>query len=146
MEATPPTRFRAHTFSLALPDGWADRSVYLFAGPAYDGLPHSITVAFDEAPAEAALDDYAASRAEAAAQALDDGRVLSQDTIRMDDGRPARRVLLRWQAGDEARYQEQLYVLAGGRGYVLSTAFTAASFAVLGNAVEAAMRTFVPTP
>lgn len=59
----------------------------------------------------------------------------------------ARRAVLRWrpEGADQPHYHEQLFVLAGGTGYVLSASFTQQSRRALGARVERILRSFRST-
>ena len=59
----------------------------------------------------------------------------------------AHRVILRWHPknADQPYYQEQLFLLTQGKGYVLSATFTQESRRHLGARIERIMRSFCPS-
>ncbi len=144
---TPPEgeHYRAHRFSLTLPDAWKDQTVYVLAGPLTEGLQHNITVNIDpEAPFDA-LQDYADVHVQALETGLQGVRVLKKDRVELNNGLPAYRVLYTWTPTDNhSVFQEQLFVLHQGTGYRLTATFSRKTRKTLGPDIERVMLSFVP--
>ena len=41
---TQVTKYQANAFSITLPDGWTDKTVFSLAGPVSDGMQHNVTI------------------------------------------------------------------------------------------------------
>lgn len=139
--------YRADSFQMMLPrGGWRDKSVYTFTGPTVNGRPQSIIVTTAEEIEANAVADFAAKNIESVTPELDECRVLVNDSIELDCGHPAHRVILVWTSSteDTRLYAEQLFVLSEGRGYVLTATFTRSSRKQIGEEVEHMMLSFRP--
>ncbi len=144
-EEAEARRYRGDAFSFRLPEGqWRDQTVYILAGPVFDGLAHTITITGTDLrgerdPAEVAREGRRAVLAE-----LDGGRILHADEVELGCGHPAQRVIVVWFPEEGRRYLEQLYVCYGNRKYVVSASFTRASRRRIGVFVERIMLSFTP--
>jgi hypothetical protein len=136
--------YRGNHFTMDQPASWTDETVYLLRGPVDDGMQHSITVTCDRDPQADDLDAYADPRVREAVNALQDATVLMDDTITLDSGHDARRYILRWRVDQRELYQQNLCLLAGNMGFILSASFTADSRKTVGPEVDAVMRSFTP--
>ncbi|MBP1730039.1 MAG: hypothetical protein H6Q55_468 [Deltaproteobacteria bacterium] len=137
--------YRAFRFSLAFPEGWADKTLFTLAGPVTDGIQHNITVAVDEEAGNQSLRDYADWSILALEEELKGCRVLKEEEVKLANGLPAYRVIFSWWPSDELRvYQEQVLVLAGSRGYRLTATFSKKTRKTVGPEVERMMFSFTP--
>jgi hypothetical protein len=144
--ANDPVPHRADAFRMMLPGPrWADRSIYTLTGPVAGGVQHNITInTMDDVEADSVYDFGAEELALVDAQ-LDGCQILMVDPIELDCGVSALRAIYFWYPDADLKlYQEQIYVLQGGRAYVLTASFTAATRKRLGPSVEAMMRSFTP--
>jgi len=146
--APPNEHFRADAFRMKRPAGeadWTDRTTYTITGPTTGGIQHNITVTVEHEPEADTLDAFAEAQVATLEPVLDDCRVLLEDRIALANERPARRAIFVWRPEDDLKlYQEQLYVLHGGRGYTLTASFTRETRKTLGPDVERMMRSFQP--
>lgn len=130
-------------FALRLPAGWRDRTTHVFAGPVVDGHGHTVTVVRDPGETVLTLEAFAGRQVAAMRRAMPGCAVLLQDRVAMHDGTAAHRAIFRWHPeGGRPLYQEQLYVVGAGGGYVLSAAFTPRTRRTMGPIVEQVMRSF----
>lgn len=139
--------YRADAFQVQRPGGqWHDGSVHTIVGPTLDGITHNIMIHADLDVEAESLYAFAAQGIALLEAELDECRLLINDSIELDCGVPAYRVIVVWYPSDDQRlYQEQLFVLQGGRGYTLTTTFTRETRKQLGETVERMMRSFTPT-
>lgn len=141
----PPQTFRAQSFTLQLGEDWRDRTVYILAGPASDGIQHNITVTIDPEVPEMTLVDFADLNTQNLEDELRGCRLLLKEPVQLDSGQPAYRAIFVWWPMEDLRlYQEHLYVLHGTTGYVLTASFTKKTRKTLGPQVERMMRSFQP--
>lgn len=134
-EAPPPTPFRADAFTLGLPNGWADATIYTLAGPLADGLRHTLTVAC--APHDGlSLDAFARAQTDDVLASLPASALLLRDRLTRADGAPAERAIFRWSPlAEQTLYHQQVYTLARGVGLTVATSFTRRSRQILGPEV-----------
>lgn len=145
-EVTEPKSFRADSFQLTLPNSrWRDGTSYTLSGPTLEGTNHSIAVTTTsgtgvETASQLADEELGRIRSE-----LTHCRVLERESVQLDCGHPACRLLVVWQQpGDRKLYQEQLYVVNDGWGYILIASFTEETKAEIGEEVRCVMRSFRP--
>jgi len=145
-EPPVPVLYRANAFRMMLPsDAWTDRSLYTLTGPTIDGIQHNITVNVVQDPEAEDLAAFADEQIASLEAALDDCSVLMVDPVELTCGLPAYRSIYVWQPNDDLRlYQEQVYVMENGHGYVLTSSFTRKTRKQLGAAVEQMMLSFTP--
>jgi len=43
----PAIKYRAHSFTLALLDGWQDKTIYTLTGPVENGIQHHVIINID---------------------------------------------------------------------------------------------------
>ncbi len=141
----PPALYRAFRFTLPLPDGWQDKTVFTLTGPVTDSIQHNITIVVDEAAGNTSLRDYADWSIMALEEELNACQVLKEGEIRLPSGIPAYRVIFAWWPSEKLRlYQEMILVLSGGRGYRLAATFSKKTRKTIGPAVEQIMLGFRP--
>jgi hypothetical protein len=142
-----PVPYRADAFRMMLPSGdWEDRSVYTLTGPTIDGIQHNITVHIEDEPDGESVYDFAGQEIALLEPQLDNCRILTDDPVNLMCGHPAYRAIYTWMPEDDLKlYQEQVYVLANGVGYVLTASFTRKTRKQLGARVEQMMLSFTPS-
>lgn len=139
--------FRGNTFTLGLPEGWRDRTVYILGGPVTDGIQHNVTITVDYEPAPDRLADFAEMYVRTLEEELRSCRLLHRLDVQLESGIPAHRAIFVWYPDESLRlYQEQIYVLHGDTGFVLTASFTKKTRRTLGPEVERMMLSFSPDP
>jgi len=150
-EAAPPppppltNEYRADRFTISLPDGWTDKTVFTLTGPATDDIQHNITIAQSTDVVTENLEEFADQQIQSLESELKGCRLLLQKPTQLENGMPAYRAIFVWWPTEELRlYQEQLYVLHEGKAYTLTASFTKKTRKTLGPQIERAMRSFSP--
>lgn len=140
-------RYEAARFSLPLPEGWRDTTVFILAGPLTDGIQHNITVSLDpETPFEA-VKDFAEVQVQALEESLPGIQVLKQEAMQLARGTPAYRVIFKWSpAEDQTLFQQQVYVVDHGTAYRLTASFSRKTRKTVGPEVTRTMLAFEPKP
>ncbi len=138
---------RADAFQVQRPgDDWQKGTIHTLVGPTVDGVTHNIMINTTPDIEVDSLYEFAAKGIALLEAELEGVRILVNDSIELDCGIPAYRVILLWYPSDDQRlYQEQLFVLQEDRGYTLTTTFTRETRKQLGETVERMMRSFTPT-
>ncbi|MBT8399863.1 MAG: DUF1795 domain-containing protein [Rhodothermia bacterium] len=135
----------ADSFTLPLPEGWTDRTIFTLTGPVTDGVQHNITVNIDREVVADTLPDFAALQIQSLENQLRGIRLLKEEKVLLANGTPAYRAIFVWYPVEDVRlYQEQLYVLEGGLGYTLTASFTKKTRKTIGPAIERIMLSFEP--
>lgn len=141
----PSVAYRADTFAVSLYEEWEDTTVYVLAGPATDEVQHNVTISVGHHVEVDSLIDFADWQVKSVEETLKGCRLLLKDQVQLDCGVPAYRAIFVWYPTDDVRlYQEQLYVLHGGRGYTLTASFTKKTRKTLGPRVQRVMLSFTP--
>lgn len=137
--------YRGHLFSISLHDGWQDKTIYTIAGPVTDGIQHNIVINLNSEVGTDNLRDYADWHIAALTNELKGCRLLRQAPITLANALPAYKAIFCWYPTEKLRiYQEQIYVLAGKTGYVITASFTKKTRKTLGPEVERMMLSFSP--
>ena len=124
---------------------WQDRSLYTLTGPTIDGIQHNITINVEEEPEAETLEDFAQQHIESLEPSLDACWVLMDNPVELLCEMPAHRVIFVWRPNEDLRlYQEQIYVLYEGTGYILTASFTRKTRKQIGAQVERMMLSFNP--
>jgi len=140
-------RYEADRFSLLLPEGWHDKTVYTLLGPLSDGIQHNITVSLDpETPFEA-VKDFAEEQVQALENSLPGMWLLKKEAAQLANGTPAYRVIFKWAPAEEQTlFQQHVYVVEEGTAYSLTASFSRKTRKTVGPEVTRIMLGFEPKP
>jgi len=142
----PSIPFRSNDFALRLYEDWHDETLYTITGPVTEGIQHNITIVTDREAGNISLRDYADWNIDTLETELKSCRLLKKEEIKLANGLPAYRAIFSWWPTNELRlYQEQIVLLAGGKGYKITATFTKKTRKTLGPAVELMMLSFQPS-
>ena len=137
--------YRGNGFTINQPEGWEDKTIYTLTGPMEDGIQHNILITIEEDVEFESVSDYADFHITAMEEELKGYTVLKREEISLDNGLPAYRAIYRWYPTDEmCIYQEQMFVLANGTAYKLTTTFTRKTRKTLGPQIERILMSFKP--
>ena len=137
--------YRGNGFTINQPEGWEDKAIYTLTGPMEDGIQHNILITIEEDVEFESVSDYADFHITAMEEELKGYTVLKREEISLDNGLPAYRAIYRWYPTDEmCIYQEQMFVLANGTAYKLTTTFTRKTRKTLGPQIERILMSFKP--
>jgi hypothetical protein len=137
--------YQGNGVTINQPEGWVDKTVYTLTGPLEDGIQHNILVTIEEDVEFDSAAEYADFHITAMEEELKGYTVLKREEISLANGLPAYRAIFRWYPTDEmCIYQEQVFVLADGTAYKLTTTFTKKTRKTLGPQVERILMSFQP--
>jgi hypothetical protein len=137
--------YQGNSFTINQPEGWVDKTVYTITGTMEDGIQHNILITIEEDVEFDSVADYADFHITAMEEELKGYIVLKREETSLDNGLPAYRAIYRWYPTDEmCIYQEQMFVLADGTAYKLTTTFTKKTRKTLGPQVERILMSFQP--
>jgi hypothetical protein len=137
--------YQGNNFTINQQEGWVDKTIYTLAGPVEDGIQHNILITIEEDVEFDSVVDYADFHITAMEEELKGYIVLNREEMSLANGLPAYRAIYRWYPTDEmCIYQEQIFVLADGTAYKLTTTFTKKTRKTLGPQVERILMSFQP--
>jgi hypothetical protein len=139
------TKYQANAFSITLPDGWTDKTVFSLAGPVSDGLQHNVTITVGQDVPFTSVREFAEWQIASAEQELRSCRLLKKGSIKLANGMAAYQAIFCWFPTETLKvYQEQVFVLSDGCAYTLTATFSRKSRKTLGPHVERMMLSFEP--
>ncbi len=138
-------KYQANTFRIGLPEGWSDKTLYTLTGPVTDGLQHNVMISVGQDVPFTSVREFAEWQISAIEQELKGCRLLKKGNAKLANGLPAYQAILTWCPADGLKvYQEQIFVLAEGLGYMLTATFSKKTRKTLGPQVERMMLSFEP--
>ena len=137
--------YKAHTFTITLPDGWKDRTIFTLTGPVEDGIQHNVVIMVDDDCTFESVVDYADWQIRALEDELRACRLLKKGKKTLTNGMPAYEAIFRWEPTDSLRlYQHQIYAVVGTMGYKATASFTKKTRKTLGPKIERMMLSLLP--
>jgi hypothetical protein len=112
-------------FTMTLPDGWEDRTVYSYVGPDDSGLQHVITLNIDDSTKAGSAAEFARERIDATARSLPAAEIVKNEEKKLPNGTEAWEAVFKWMPADNMpRFIKQLYFVTDGVGYCFAGTFT----------------------
>lgn len=143
VDPSAPARFLNSCFSLNLPGGWKDQSVYRFVGPEEDGVQHNLMITVEPDVAFTDVNRYAENNIQAVEGSLQGYHELKRGTVMLDSGKPAYEIVYKWSPLKERTvYQRVLYHLEGTTGYTLTASFSKKTWKIKGPQIDRILRSF----
>jgi hypothetical protein len=132
-------------FTLELPGGWEDETIYTYKGPDDSGVQHRITLVIDRAPNAESVNEFARVRIDTVMATLQGAEILKEEPKDLPSGIPAYECVYKWiPAGTDARFVRNVYLLTGGAGYTFSGAFSKKTIKTIGVEMDKIIESFVP--
>lgn len=132
-------------FTLELPGGWEDETIYSYRGPDDSGVQHRITLVIDRAANAESVDDFARMRIDTMMATLQGVEILKDEPKELASGIPAYECVYKWiPAGSDARFVKNVYLLAEGAGYTFSCAFSKKTLKTIGVEMDRIIESFLP--
>jgi hypothetical protein len=137
--------FRAHGYTVQIPDSWLDLTTYAFRGPKLRDFNPVLCVQTESEVGFDSVDDYARARLPLALRASSGGRLLRQEPMRLGSTHTGVLAEIRWSPGkDQEYFQRILYALFENRGLVLSCHLTRYARAARGESIQRVFEAFRP--
>lgn len=136
---------RIPPFHLDLPDGWEDRTVYLFMGPDDSGVQHMMQLTVDPDVEESDLAEYARVRIDNIMASLQGAEILKEEEKTLSDGRNAYELVYKWVPVEgQINFNKVVYLLIDGAGYTFTANFSKKTIKTIGVEVDRMIDTFHP--
>lgn len=133
-------------FSINLPEGWSDTSVFTFQGPHDSGVQHNLVVVID--PGEKKdidLKTYATQQLENSKIVLPGFELISKKEKSLPSGVEAYEIVYKYIPADEVIiFQKQVIMLVEGKGYSFTASFSKKTLKTIANEVDEIIASFVP--
>ncbi len=130
-------------FTLELPGGWEDETIYTYKGPDDSGVQHRITLVIDRATDADSVEEFARPRIDAVMATLQGAEILKDEPKELASGIPAYECVYKWiPAGGDARFVRNVYLLAGRTGYAFSGAFSKKTLKTIGVEMDRILESF----
>jgi hypothetical protein len=132
-------------FTLELPSGWEDETIYTYKGPDDSGVQHRITLVIDRATDAAAVEEFARLRIATIMATLQGAEILKEEPKELASGIPAYECVYKWiPVGSDALFVRNVYLLAGGAGYTFSGTFSKKTLKTIGVEMDRIIESFNP--
>jgi hypothetical protein len=133
----------ASGFSINLPEGWSDQTLYTYKGPDDSGVQHNLLVQVDN---ELEIDDlarYAQEKIGAMKNTLSGFELLSEKKKKLKTGPEAYEAVYKWSPGDgKVIFQKQVYVIFHGKAYNFTASFSKKTLQTIGTEVDGIIDSF----
>ncbi len=117
-------RYWGNGFSLEIPDGWVDRTIFTFVEMPDSGSASWVRIMLDEASRAGSARELADAAVRASLEAIPSSRLLSSTSCTMADGTPVVRTEIRWSAAGKVKlYLRNWHVLWGTTAAVALSQF-----------------------
>ena len=115
---------RNQRFTVELPRGWEDRSVFTFWGPEEDGVQHVVSITIEDAQGRSAQ-QLAQERSPTLVGTKPEAEVLRQGAVELGEEADAHEVASRIRSNENTPLIErEVYVVQGGKGCAFTGRFT----------------------
>jgi hypothetical protein len=145
-DATPPAdpRFVADGWSLSLPEGWHNETVYHLDGPTVQGTTVRVVIHVDPDIGDVGVADYAHVRIERLRASTRTARILDRNLERLDEDRSAYRCRVLVPAPETTRLNDHVYLVESGTGYELTVTVPRIHYPQFRPVVDWMIRSFEP--
>ena len=132
-------------FKMSLPEGWTDRSIYIFDGPEAGGFKHNLTVVIDSSLEDDDLEAFAQERIDIMLNSTPGTELLKQEIKTRSNGQQACEAVIKWIPVDEKIvFQKKVFMIIDEVGYTFSANFSKQTIKTIGLEVERMIDSFQP--
>ena len=133
-------------FSLNLPEGWSDTTVFTFQGPHDSGVQHNLVLVIDPAvEKDIEVAAYAKQQLENSKQVLPGFEMINEQEKNIRSGLPAYEIVYKYIPADEVIiFQKQVFMIIGDKGYSFTSSFSKKTLKTIGTEVDEIIASFVP--
>ncbi len=135
-----------HKFTLDLPDGWEDNTVFTFKGPHDSGVQHNLVLVVDKnVDSKMNPADYARQQLSNSRQFLPGFEMISEGAKTLASGREVYEVAYKYVPSDErVLYQKQVIMIVDGKGYIFTATFSKKTLKTIAVEVDGIIGSFCP--
>lgn len=145
-ESALPAKFYGKKFTVSVPEGWENETIYRLEGPSTNGTTPRIEVIVDPDAGDVTAMDYAEVQIKVQKQSVNGRRLIEEKNLRLKNSLPAYWVQFSWTANEGGGLiQDHLYVVSDQIGYRLTVTQEQASRPLKQVEVEQMFVSFTPT-
>lgn len=134
-------------FSISLPSGWEDQTIYTYMGPEDSGVQHLLTLVVDKSAGKTELADYVRERRELTLNMMPGMEVLKEEARTIAGGFPAIEIVFKWiPSDDNIIFRKQVYLIVDEIAYIFSANFSKKTIKTIGTEVDRIINSFNPKP
>lgn len=132
-------------FTISLPEGWEDNSIFTFLGPDTHGVRHMLNLTIDKHVGDHTVDTYARERIQLTQHSIGSADTLKDAPRSLPNGLPVHEWIYKTVPIDgKAQFHQQIYAVIDKRGYTFSAVYSKMSFKLLAGQVEQIIASFIP--
>jgi hypothetical protein len=140
-----PERFCGNSFTLDIPRGWLDKTLYTIEGFERDGLRHNILITVIEDVNARSVSEFARQQIDTLKEHLQGVLLLKEGNVLLRNGMGAYEAVVSWQSTNDKRLcQYQLYVLVKNTGYRLTATLSDQTHKTDGHMLRQILLSFNP--
>ena len=107
-------------FTITLPDGWEDNSIFTFMGPDVHGVRHMLNLTIDKNVGDHTVDSYARERIQLTQHSIGSADTLKDAPRTLPNGLPVHEWIYKTVPVDgKGQFHQQVYAVIDKRGYHL---------------------------
>jgi len=124
-------------YSMNLPEGWEDQTVYTFKGPDDSGVQHNLVLIIDTEYSGIDLPTYAKLRLDSIKGSLPGFELMGARGKELKSGHPAYEIVYKWVPGEgKIIIQKQVFTIIGGKAYNFTSSFSKKTIKTIGVQVD----------
>ena len=132
-------------FSITLPAGWEDQTVYTFKGPDDSGVQHNLVLIIDDETGGVDLNTYARLRLDSIKGTLPGFELMGEREKELKSGKKAHEIVYKWApADDKLLVQKQVFMILGKKAYNFTASFSKKTIKTIGMQVDDIIDSFEP--
>lgn len=135
-------------FSINLPEGWTDTTVFTFQGPNDSGVQHNLVLVIDPAvEKDIEVAAYAKQQLENSKLVLPGFEMINEQEKTFIPDIPAYETVYKYIPADEVIiFQKQIFMIIDGKGYSFTSSFSKKTLKTIANEVDEIIASFIPIP
>ncbi len=133
-------------FSINLPEGWTDTTIYTFQGPNKNGVQHNLVLVIDSnIDKDIDAEKYAKQNFENLKSNLPGFEMINQTSKKMSSGVDAYEIIYKYLATDEVKlYQKQIFMIIDQKAYSFTSSFSKNTLKTIAVEVDEIITSFIP--
>lgn len=133
-------------FTLNIPEGWTDTTIFTFQGPHDSGVQHNLVLVIDPAvEKDIEVATYAKQQLENSKQVLPGFEMINEQEKTIIPDIPAYEIVYKYIPADEVIiFQKQVFMIIDGKGYSFTSSFSKKTLKTIANEVDEIIASFVP--
>lgn len=133
-------------FTLNIPEGWTDTTVFTFQGPHDSGVQHNLVLVIDPAvEKDIEVTTYAKQQLENSKLVLPGFEMINEQEKTIIPDIPAYEIVYKYIPADEVIiFQKQVFMIIDGKGYSFTSSFSKKTLKTIANEVDEIIASFIP--